>query len=118
MSTIADVVGRIELESVSGSGLASGPVGDAQRAPFLPQRLQGVCDHVESLGLCRGAEEFPRALALERARWKALVARGPQQAAPGIMEAACACVCWSAVGLARRRSATGQAKSCGWTVSR
>ena len=37
-------------------------------------------------------EEFPRALALERALCKALVARGPQQAAPGITEAAFECV--------------------------
>ena len=33
-------------------------------------------------------EAFPRALALECALWKALLARGPQQAAPCITEAA------------------------------
>ena len=58
--------------------------------PFLRQILRwGLTHGIEYLGLCWGArEEFPRALALQRALCEALLARGPQQAAPRITEAA------------------------------
>ena len=96
MSTIADVVGRIELESVSGSGLASGPVGDAaQRCLSCPSAQ--VCDprrrvpgplwgcgrssHALGVGAC--AVEGPGGLVRSRRRrvsWKrlarALLVRG------------------------------------------
>ena len=58
--------------------------------PFLHQLLRwGLTRGLEYLGLCWGArEEFPRALALQRALCEPLLARGPQQAAPGITEVA------------------------------
>src|SRR5438445_9883295 len=91
MSTISDAVDCIALESVAGIDSASGTVGDAQQsAALLAPAPQGSLTHsIESLGLCWGArEEFPRALALQRALCQALVARGPQQAATSITEAA------------------------------
>jgi hypothetical protein len=58
--------------------------------PFLRQiRWWGLTHGLEYLGLCWGArEEFPRALALQRALCEACLARGPQQAAPCITEVA------------------------------
>jgi hypothetical protein len=58
--------------------------------PFLRQFLRwSVTYGSEYLGLCWGTrEEFPRALALERALCKALLTCGPQQAATGITEVA------------------------------
>ena len=58
--------------------------------PFLRQVLRGsLTQGIQYLGLCWGArEEFPRALALQRALCEALLARGPQQAATCITEAA------------------------------
>ena len=58
--------------------------------PFLRQLLKwGLTHGIEYLGLCWGArEEFPSALALQRALCEALLACGPQQAAPCITEVA------------------------------
>ena len=58
--------------------------------PFLRQIHRWDLTHgLEYLGLCWGArEEFPSALALQRALREALLARGSQQAATGITEAA------------------------------
>lgn len=55
---------------------------------FLRQVLRGsVTYDIQYLGLCWGArEEFPRALALQRALREALLACGSQQAAPRITE--------------------------------
>jgi hypothetical protein len=66
----------------------------SQALPFLHQLLQWCLTHgIEYLDLCWGVrEEFPRALALERALCQALLARGPQQAAPCITAAAVECV--------------------------
>ena len=51
--------------------------------------MWGLTHGIESLGLCWGAgEEFPRALALQRALREALLACGSQQAAPCITEVA------------------------------
>jgi hypothetical protein len=57
--------------------------------PFLRQLLRGSLAHgIEYLGLCgRAREEFPSALALQRALCEALLTCGPQQAATGITEA-------------------------------
>src|SRR5215831_20554078 len=57
---------------------------------FLRQVLRrSLTQGTQYLGLCWGArEEFPSALALQRALREALLARGPQQAAPCIAEAA------------------------------
>src|SRR4030095_8813969 len=62
--------------------------------PFLSQVLRwSVAHRLESLRLCWGPrQEFPGALALPRALREALVARGPQQAALRIAEAAFECV--------------------------
>jgi hypothetical protein len=62
--------------------------------PFLRQVLRrSLTSGPQYLGLCgRTREEFPRALALQRALREALWARGPQQAATGIAAAACECV--------------------------
>lgn len=62
----------------------------SQALPFLSQILTwGLTHGLEYLGLGWGArEEFPRALALQRALRETLLARGPQQAAPRIAEAA------------------------------
>ena len=83
--------------------------------PFLRQFLRwGLTHGLKYLGLCWGArEEFPRALALQRALGEALLARGPQQAAPCITEAAFEFDCWSAAGPARHSSETGRANSSG-----
>ena len=65
MSTIADVVGRIELESVSGSGFASGTVGEAQQnAAFLAPAPPVVFDtrHRVPGPLLRGAGGVPTRL--------------------------------------------------------
>ena len=91
MSTVTDAVDRIALESVSGSGSASEIVGDAQQsAAFLAQAPPVEFDtRLEYLGLCQWpGEEFPGALTLQRALRLALLARGPQQAAPGIAKVA------------------------------
>jgi hypothetical protein len=60
---------------------------------FLRQIRRWSLTHgPQELSLCGGTrQEFPRALALERALREALVARGPQQAATSSAEAACAC---------------------------
>jgi hypothetical protein len=57
---------------------------------FLRQVLrESVTYDIQYLGLCWGArEEFPRALALQRALREALLACGSQQAAPCITEVA------------------------------
>ena len=56
---------------------------------FLRQVLRrSLTQGTQYLGLCWGAwEEFPCALALQRALGEALLACGPQQAAPRITEA-------------------------------
>src|SRR5215510_10003294 len=58
--------------------------------PFLSQILRwSVAHRIEYLRLCGGPrQEFPGALALQRALREALLARDPQQAAPRIAEAA------------------------------
>ena len=58
--------------------------------PFLHQLLRGGLAHgIEYLGLgWRAREEFPSALALQRALREALLPCGPQQAAPCITEVA------------------------------
>ena len=83
--------------------------------PFLRQLLRwGLTHGIEYLGLCWGArEEFPRALALQRALREALLACGPQQAATCITEVAFESRCWSAAGPARHSSETGRANSSG-----
>ena len=55
---------------------------------FLRQVLRGsLTQGTQYLSLCWGArEEFPCALALQRALGEALLTRGPQQAAPRITE--------------------------------
>src|ERR1043166_3657699 len=57
--------------------------------PFLRQFLRwGLAHGIEHLGLCWGArEQFPSALALQRALREALLTCRPQQAATGITEA-------------------------------
>src|SRR2546423_11240092 len=62
----------------------------SQALPFLRQLLtRGLTHGIKELGFCWGArEEFPRALALQRALREALLACGPQQAPPCITEAA------------------------------
>ena len=58
--------------------------------PFLSQVLMGsLTQGTQYLGLCWGArQEFPSALALQCALGEAFLARGPQQAATCIAEAA------------------------------
>src|SRR5712691_6529647 len=58
--------------------------------PFLRELLEcGLAPGLEYLGLWwREREEFPRALALQRALRAALLTCGPQQAATGITEVA------------------------------
>jgi hypothetical protein len=63
-----------------GSTLQAEPLAMCSKAlPFLCQLLRGgLTRGLESLGRCWGArEEFPRALALQRALGETLVARGP-----------------------------------------
>lgn len=57
--------------------------------PLLCQVLGWRVRHgIQEFGLGRGAwQQFPRALALQRALRQALLARGPQQAATRITEA-------------------------------
>src|SRR5688572_26678796 len=59
--------------------------------PFLSQILrESLAQGPQYLGLCWGArEEFPSALALQRALCEALLARSPHQATTSIAEAAC-----------------------------
>ena len=58
--------------------------------PLLCQVLEWRVRHgIQEFGLGRGAwQQFPRALALQHALRQALLARGPQQAATRITEAA------------------------------
>ena len=78
-----------------GSALQAEPL--TMLSPALPCLRQfrrwGVTHGLEELGLCGGVrEEFPRALALQRALREALLTRGPQEAATGITEVTCECV--------------------------
>ena len=75
---------ELRLSLSQGSALQAEPLAMRSKAlPFLRLILGWNLTHsIEDLGLCWGArEEFPRALALQRALCEALVARGPQQAA-------------------------------------
>src|SRR2546421_5017564 len=77
-----------------GSALHAEPFAMRSTAlPFVSQVLRGrVAHRIESLRLCWGPrQEFPGALAVQRALRAALVARGPQQAAPRLAEAAVGC---------------------------
>ena len=74
-----------------GTALQADPLAMFNNAlPFLRQLLRwGLTHGLEDLGLCWGArEEFPRALALQRALGETLLACGPQQAMPCITEVA------------------------------
>ena len=78
-----------------GSALHAEPFAMRSTAlPFVSQVLRGrVAHRIESLRLCWGPrQEFPGALAVQRALCQALLARDPQQAAPGLTEVAFECV--------------------------
>jgi hypothetical protein len=73
-----------------GSTLQAEPLAMRRKAlSFLRQVLRGsLTQDTQYLSLGWGVrEEFPCALALQRALGEALLARGPQQAAPRITEA-------------------------------
>src|SRR5256886_3699851 len=78
-----------------GSALHAEPFAMRSTAlPFVSQVLRGrVAHRIASLRLCWGPrQEFPGAWAVQRALRAALVARGPQQAALRLAEAAVECV--------------------------
>jgi hypothetical protein len=82
---------ELRLSLSQGSALRAKSLAMCSKAlSFLRQVLRGrVTQGPQELGLCWGVrEEFPRALALQRALGEALLACGPQQAAPYITEAA------------------------------
>ena len=82
---------ELRLGLSQGSALHAEPLAMCSKAlPFLSQVLRGSVAHrIEYLRLCWGPrQEFPGALALQRALREALLARGPQQAALRIAEAA------------------------------
>ena len=82
---------ELRLGLSQGSALHAEPFAMRSKAlPFLSQVLRwSVAHRIEYLRLCWGPrQEFPGALALQRALREALLARGPQQAALRIAEAA------------------------------
>ena len=86
---------ELRLSLFQGAALQAKPLAMRSKTlPFLRQLLRWNLTHgIECLGLGWGVrEEFPRALALERALCEPLLACGPQQAATCITEAAFECV--------------------------
>src|SRR4030095_17062979 len=82
---------ELRLSLSQGSALRAKSLAMCSKAlSCLRQVLRGrVTQGPQELGLCWGVrEEFPRALALQRALGEALLACGPQQARPYVTEAA------------------------------
>ena len=86
---------ELRLGLSEGAALQAEPLAMRSKTlSFLLQVLgRGLTHGIQELGVCRWpGEELPGALALERPLRLALLARGPEQAAPRLTKATFACV--------------------------